>query len=605
MTVTLSPPGAALLRVRDLALQAGERRLLFVPELDVAAGEIVGLVGESGSGKSLTALALMGLLPHALLRRGVLQLEEVDLGTLDEAGWRRVRGARVGLVFQEPMTALNPLMPIGAQIEEALRLHRRGDAAERRAEVERLLARVGLAEAGVDARRYPHELSGGQRQRVAIAIAVACRPRLLIADEPTTALDVRSQAQILDLLRRLVREDGCGLLLITHDLGVVAEMADRLVVLRHGEVQEQGPLRELLDPPRHPYTRALVEQSRLGSALDREATPLGGSTAEAAGPHPHPLPQAGEGVRQVPLVETGASDERDERDGRDGRGEPVVPLLSLREIVCEYPAADRSFFRPGRRVRAVDRVSFDVLPGERVGLVGESGSGKSTLLRTVLGLQRPASGEVRLAGERFTGAETALRRRVQIVFQDPYGSFDPRWRVERLLAEPLHLLRPALGEAQARERAVALLEQVGLDASALRRFPHEFSGGQRQRLAIARALMVEPDLLVLDEAVSALDVSLRAQVLALLERLCRERGVATLFVTHDLAVVRAVTDRVIVLQHGRVVEEGVTAQVFAAPRHAYTQALLAAAPDLDRALRALAKRRPVEGPDGSVVQRTA
>ncbi|ANH67098.1 ABC transporter ATP-binding protein [Mitsuaria sp. 7] len=580
MTATLSSTldpaaaAAALLRVRDLSLRAGERRLLFVPELDVAAGEIVGLVGESGSGKSLTALALLGLLPPELSRRGALHLEGVDLAALDEAGWRRVRGARVGLVFQEPMTALNPLMPIGAQIEEALRLHGRGNAAERRAEVDRLLVRVGLRTSGdgadeatgVDARRYPHELSGGQRQRVAIAIAVACRPRLLIADEPTTALDVRSQAQILDLLRRLVREDGCGLLLITHDLGVVAEMADRLVVLRQGEVQEQGPLRQLLDPPRHPYTRALVEQSRLSPALPRAAAPPGEGTAAAAGPHPHPLPQAGEGVRQ--------------------RGEAVVPLLSLREIVCEYPAADRSFFRPGRRVRAVDQVSLDVLPGERVGLVGESGSGKSTLLRTVLGLQRPASGEVRLAGERFTGAETALRRRVQIVFQDPYGSFDPRWRVERILAEPLHLLRPALGGTQARERAVELLRQVGLEADALRRFPHEFSGGQRQRLAIARALMVEPDLLVLDEAVSALDVSLRAQVLTLLERLCRERGVATLFVTHDLAVVRAVTDRVIVLQQGRVVEEGATAEVFAAPRHAYTQALLAAAPDLDRALAA-------------------
>ncbi|WP_431262544.1 dipeptide ABC transporter ATP-binding protein [Roseateles chitinivorans] len=578
---TLPPPAATLLRVRDLSLQAGERRLLFVPELDLAAGEIVGLVGESGSGKSLTALALLGLLPPELSRRGALQLEGRDLGALDEAGWRRVRGARVGLVFQEPMTALNPLMPIGAQIEEALRLHGRGNAAERCAEVDRLLERVGLTSADVDARRYPHELSGGQRQRVAIAIAVACRPRLLIADEPTTALDVRSQAQILDLLRRLVREDGCGLLLITHDLGVVAEMADRLVVLRHGEVQEQGSLLQLLDPPRHPYTRALVEQSRLRPARPRESTPLGEGTAEVAGPHPHPLSQAGEGASPAVIGASG------------GRGEAVAPLLSLREIVCDYPAADRSFFRPRRRVRAVDRVSLEILPGERVGLVGESGSGKSTLLRTVLGLQRPVSGEVRLAGERFTGAETALRRRVQIVFQDPYGSFDPRWRVERLLAEPLHLLRPALSEVQARERAVHLLEQVGLDAGALRRFPHEFSGGQRQRLAIARALMVKPELLVLDEAVSALDVSLRAQVLALLERLCRERGVATLFVTHDLAVVRAVTDRVLVLQHGRVVEQGATADLFAAPQHAYTQALLAAAPHLDRALaQRTACRRP-------------
>ena len=558
-----SVTGFPLLRVRDLEIHHGGRRLLSLPELEVRAGEIVGLVGESGSGKSLTALALLGLLPPELSRRGELHLGGLALEQLGEAEWQRVRGAGIGLVFQEPMTALNPLMPVGAQIEEALRLHDRGSAVERRAEVDRLLVRVGLAEAGIDGRRYPHELSGGQRQRIAIAIAIACRPRLLIADEPTTALDVRSQGQILDLLRRLVREDGCGLLLITHDLGVVAETADRLVVLRQGELQEHGPLLELLDPPTHPYTRELVERSRLAPARARVAA------------------RAGERDREPAVCGAG--------DCEAG----AAPLLSLRDIVCEYPAPDRGFFARGRALRAVDGVGLKVFPGERVGLVGESGSGKSTLLRTVLGLQRPSAGEVRLAGQRFTGAEASLRRRVQIVFQDPYGSFDPRWRVDRILAEPLHLLRPALDAQVAKARAVDLLEQVGLDASALRRFPHEFSGGQRQRIAIARALMVEPDLLVLDEAVSALDVSLRAQVLALLERLCRERGVATLFVTHDLAVVRAVTDRVLVLERGRIVEEGATAQVFAAPRHAYTQALLTAAPDLDRAL---AARRHSEAP---------
>ncbi|WP_343633307.1 ABC transporter ATP-binding protein [Roseateles sp.] len=565
-----SVTGFPLLRVRDLEIHHGDRRLLSLPELEVRAGEIVGLVGESGSGKSLTALALLGLLPPELSRRGELHLGGLALEQLGEAEWQRVRGAGVGLVFQEPMTALNPLMPVGAQIEEALRLHDRGSAAERRAEVDRLLARVGLAEAGIDGRRFPHELSGGQRQRIAIAIAIACRPRLLIADEPTTALDVRSQAQILDLLRRLVREDGCGLLLITHDLGVVAETADRLVVLRRGEVQEQGPLLELLDPPTHPYTRELVERSRLAPAPVR----------------PRVTARSGEREREPAVSGAGDCEAGDCEAG-------AAPLLSLRGIVCEYPAPDRGFFARGRALRAVDGVSLEVFPGERVGLVGESGSGKSTLLRTVLGLQRPSAGEIRLAGQRFTGAEAALRRRVQIVFQDPYGSFDPRWRVDRILAEPLHLMRPALDAQVAHARAVDLLEQVGLDASALRRFPHEFSGGQRQRIAIARALMVEPDLLVLDEAVSALDVSLRAQVLALLERLCRERGVATLFVTHDLAVVRAVTDRVLVLERGRIVEEGATAQVFAGPRHAYTQALLAAAPDLDRAL---AARRQIEAP---------
>ena len=348
-----------LLRVRDLEIHHGERRLLSLPDLTIQSGEIVGLVGESGSGKSLTALALLGLLPPELRRSGQLRLDGLALEVLDESSWQRVRGAGVGLVFQEPMTALNPLMPVGAQIEEALRLHGRGSAAERRAEVDRLLARVGLAEAGIDGRRFPHELSGGQRQRIAIAIAIACRPRLLIADEPTTALDVRSQAQILALLKRLVREDGCGLLLITHDLGVVAETADRLVVLRQGEVQEQGGLSELLDPPRHLYTTALVAQSRLTPAE---------TTAIDAEPSSSPTTS---------------------QSSCDCDGAERAPLLSLRDIVCEYPAPDRGFFAPRRALRAVDGVSLEVFPGERVGLVGESGSGKSTLLRTVLGLQRP------------------------------------------------------------------------------------------------------------------------------------------------------------------------------------------------------------------------
>jgi peptide/nickel transport system ATP-binding protein len=382
--------------------------------------------------------------------------------------------------------------------------------------------------------RHPHELSGGQRQRGVIAIAMALRPRLLIADEPTTALDVRAQAQVLALLRELVREQGSSLLLISHDLPLVAGVADRIAVLKQGRLIEQGPARALLRAPTRPETAALIAASALAP---RPAAP---SPAQGA------------------------------------------PLLAARGLVREVRRGGGWLSRPVAK-RLLDGVSLQVAAGERVGLVGESGSGKSTLLRALLALEPLQGGDVTLQGRRFTGAERDLRRQVQIVFQDPAGSLDPRWRAWELVAEPLALLDPPPDPATQRRLAGEWLARVGLGADAADRFPHQFSGGQRQRLAIARAMILEPAL-VLDEAVSALDVSVRGQVLALIDALCRERGTALLFVTHDLGVVRAVTDRLYVLRAGRIVESGATADVFERPREAYTRELLAATPDLAQLL---------------------
>jgi len=538
----------ALLSIEQLQVCIAGRPLIHGLDLQLRAGQILGLVGESGSGKSLTALSILGLLPRGAQRAGRILLDGEDLLTKSERALNAIRGRDIGMVFQEPMTALNPLIPIGEQVAEVLRLH--GGLARRAAlaRAAELLERVGLPAARFGLERYPHQLSGGQRQRVAIAIAIALKPRLLIADEPTTALDVSTQAQILELLRRLVREEGCALLLVTHDLAVVAELADRVAVLREGGVVEEGAAQSVLSHPREAYTQGLLQHSRL----------------------PRQAPRYG-----------------DRSDGAD-----AAPLLEVRELVREYRLGGGLFAKP-TGLRAVDGVSLTVRPGETVGLVGESGCGKSTLLRAILGLDAPQGGEIRLQGQVYTGREPALRRRVQIVFQDPYGSFDPRWRVWQLVAEPLHLLGRMPDPAECRRRVGALLEQVGLRAADAERFAHEFSGGQRQRIAIARALITEPALIVLDEAVSALDVSIRAQILALLARLARERGIAYLFVSHDLAVVRAITERVYVMAQGRIVESGATQEVFEAPQHPYTARLLAATPDLERALAARALPQPL------------
>jgi peptide/nickel transport system ATP-binding protein len=539
--MTAARAAAPLLAIDALSVSIGAAHIIKNLSLDVGAGEILGLVGASGSGKSMTALAIMRLLPaHATLSGGV-RLRGEPLSDKSEAELQKIRGRDIGIVFQEPMTALNPLMRIGDQVAETVRLHRSVSIAEARRAARETLDLVGLRGEQGALDRLPYELSGGQRQRVAIAMAVVMEPPLLIADEPTTALDVRTQAQVLRLLQELARARNMGLILVTHDLAVVAEVTDRVAVMHEGEIVEQGATRQLLRHLQHPYGRALLA----------------------------------------------AADLKPKR-GAHG-GESSVEVLQVRDIVREYPRRRRSLWHAASPLRAVDGVSLSVHAGETVGLVGESGSGKSSLLRVILALERPQTGEVWLLGEKFSTAVGVdlrrLRRSIQIVFQDPYGSFDPQWSVERLIAEPFFLLDSAPTAAERRRRVAVVLEQVGLSASDGRRYPHEFSGGQRQRIAIARALITEPSVIAFDEAVSALDVLVRAQILELMAELAERLRLAYLFVSHDLNVVRSIADRVYVMQFGRIVEHGSTEAVFASPRHAYTEALIAATPKLTNSLR--------------------
>ncbi|MFJ3403024.1 dipeptide ABC transporter ATP-binding protein [Promicromonospora sp. NPDC090134] len=543
------------LDLRGLTVRTGSgRALLSDLSLRVAAGERVGLIGESGSGKTMTALAALGLLPDGVSATGHVGLAGVDGNLLDrgERALARLRGREISMVFQEPMTALNPLMRVGRQVAEAMTVHGvpHGTASRRAAD---LLAEVGLPDGA--ARRYPHELSGGQRQRVVLAMALANDPAVLVADEPTTALDVTVQRQVLDLMVRLVRDRGAGLLFITHDLAVVSQVCERVVVLLDGVVVEEGPVAEVFAHPRHEYTRRLLA----ASALEPQAA----ETAEAA--------RAAEGEVAVPPP----SD--------------LGPLIRVEDVTRTY--ASRS-----ETVHALRGVSLEVREGQRFGIVGESGSGKSTLLRIVSGLDRATSGRVTSAGVDLSPAGSGptaahdlgdLRAALQLVFQDPYGSLDPRMTVGDIVAEPL--LNPANVRdggprtAAARRDAVReMLDAVGLPLDAAERYPHQFSGGQRQRIAIARALVCRPRILVADEPVSALDVSVRRQVLDLLARLTDEYALTLLLVSHDLGVVRHVCDHVAVMHDGLIVEQGPTAQVYDDPAHEYTRRLRAATPQLAR-----------------------
>jgi len=537
-----------LLSIEKLTLDIGGKPILNAVDLTVDKGEVLGIVGESGSGKSMTALSVMRLLPWRSRASGRIVFDGTDLLGVSETEMQALRGDDIGMVFQEPMTALNPVKTIGEQVAEGIRWHLRVGRAEAEERACAILDRVGLPQAKFPLSRFPHELSGGQRQRVVIAIACALKPRLLIADEPTTALDVVVQAQILDLLKGLVAEDGMGLILISHDLAVVADMADRIAVMRYGDVVESGKAIDVLARPEHAYTARLAEASAHVPARPASREP-----------------------------------------------QKEVPVLDVRSVCRDYAGRRTGLFSREAPTRAVDDVTFAVPAGKSVALVGRSGCGKSTLARMILALDAPTTGDILIDGESVAGRHgedlRSARRRMGIVFQDPYGSFDPRHRVERLVTEPLHLLDETVSAAERRERAASALDEVGLAPGDLEKFPHEFSGGQRQRLSIARALITRPDLIVADEPVSALDVSIRAQILDLFADLNARLGLAYLFITHDLHVARAISDEVLVMDHGRIVERGSTHDVLVAPQSPAARELVAAAPELERSL----KRRSGRG----------
>ena len=527
--------GAPLLSIENLDVSyadgASRRRVVHGVSLEVAAGEVVALVGESGSGKTTTAQAVIGLLPEG----GRIDGGAIRLSGTDVAGWSQrrldaIRGSQVSLIPQDPGASLNPVRTIGAQVCEILRLHRRLGRAELREAGLDLLAQVGLSQPALRFEQYPHQLSGGMKQRVLVAIATALRPSLIIADEPTSALDVTVQKRILDLIDDLRRESGTALLLVTHDLGVAADRADRVVVLRGGRVQEEGSARAVLSAPRSAYARQLVADVP-SLAAPRACRAL----AQPDGP----------------------------------------PAVLVEGLVQDFPGPG------GRPFRAVDGVSFAVAPGTTHALVGESGSGKTTTIRAVLGLERPTAGRVQVDGFDLATlrGETlrAFRRRIQLVYQNPFSSLDPRQSVQAIVEEPLLNFEP-IDRAERARRVAEIVERVGLPGAVLTRRPTALSGGQRQRVAIARALVLRPKILVLDEAVSALDVTVQAQVLALLEGMQAEFGLTYLFVSHDLAVVRRIADTVSVLQGGRAVESGPVEAIFERPADAYTRDLIAAVP---------------------------
>ena len=530
----MSADAVVAVRNLKLALPSGGDRPYAVDDVsfDLTVGEILCVVGESGSGKSMCAHALMGLLPDAVsIEAGAISLDGQNLLNLDTSAWLALRGRRIAMVFQEPMAALNPLMRIGDQIVEMFEAHGLLTPKERTRRAIGLASEVGLPDPERIVRAYPHQLSGGQRQRAMIAMALALEPAVLVADEPTTALDVTTQAQVLKLIRDLQRRRNMAVMFITHDFGVVADIADRVVVLQHGKAVEQGPANDVLRRPQHPYTRALLA-----------AVPA------MQPPHRAPLSGRGKALEVIGLEKTYVS----------GGG----------------------WFQTARRVQAAKDVSFDIFRGETLGLVGESGSGKSSVARLVMRLIEPDRGTVRLGPTDFTTTHgKALRqerRRIQMVFQDPFASLNPRRKVGDIITDgPIaHGADPEV----ARQRARDLLGLVGLNASAMARFPHEFSGGQRQRIGIARALALDPEVLVADEAVSALDVSVQAQVLRLFEDLKTRLGLSVLFITHDLRVAAQICDRVAVMQRGAIVEVKPAAVLFSNPEHPYTRELLSAVP---------------------------
>jgi len=601
-----------LLRVRGLRVRIGAGESAVRPvdglDFDIRAGETFALLGESGCGKSMTALSVMRLLPPgAAVLGGEVWLDDTELLALPESAMRRERGGRVGMIFQEPMTSLNPVMTVGEQIAEAVRLHDPAHRRKPRPRVVELLRAVGIPDAERRCDEYPHQLSGGMKQRVMIAIALAGRPKLLIADEPTTALDVTIQAQVLGLLKDLQRATGMAVLLITHDLGVVAQVADRVAVMYAGEIVETAGCEGFFAAPRHPYSRLLFESvpdaAKRGASLavipgavprlDQDFTGCRFAArcpAVVADCRAGVVPWSGvrdDGVRCLRAAAGHGALSASVSGGHavPRRGVESAPLLEVRDLAVHFPIRRGVLQRVVGHVRAVDGVSFGIPAGRTLALVGESGCGKTTVGKALLQLIRPTGGSVRFDGTELTALHgRALRRRrrdFQIVFQDPASSMNPRMRVGPIVAEGL-VAQGLGGGPQERERRVAeLLEQVGLSADAAHRYPHEFSGGQRQRIAIARALALDPRLVVCDEPTSALDVSVQAQILNLLSELQSKFDISYLFITHNIAVVSYLAHEVAVMYLGRIVESGTVDEVLADPRHPYTRALLAAVPVAD------------------------
>ncbi|MBM3548151.1 MAG: ABC transporter ATP-binding protein [Alphaproteobacteria bacterium] len=626
---------APLLEVRNLRTEfltdAGPVRAVEGVSFEMKAGETVGIVGESGSGKSVTALSILRLLAdNARLGEGSrIAFRGQDLATLDEDEIRKLRGGEIAMIFQDPLTSLNPVLRISKQLVEGMLAHGKQSQAEALKHGIDLLARMGINAPERAVAGYPHEFSGGMRQRVMLAMGFANNPSLLIADEPTTALDVTIQAQILDLLKTLNREFGTAVLLISHDLGVIANVCERVLVMYAGEVVEEGPAESLLADPRHPYTWALLNAvPRLDQEppADKRLTAIEGMppdpsqppsgcrfrprcpfAVEKCGEHPHLLPvedgrrarcwvtQAGESLLKPAAPATAAAT----------APESGQPILSLRNVVKHYPLRRDAFFAPRRVVHAVDGVDLDIRRGETIGLVGESGSGKSTIARLITRIQKPTSGSIRFGDVDLATADRRvlrpLRRRIQMIFQDPYASLNPRMTVGQILSEPLRFHRLVRSQAEANRRVGELLDMVGLPTRAAERYPHEFSGGQRQRIGTARALAVEPELIIADEPISALDVNIRAQIINLFVGLQQRLGLTFLFIAHDLAVVRQVSDRIVVLYLGKVMEVAAARDLFAEPLHPYTKSLISAAPIPDVAVERQRERIRLTGEPPSPV----
>ena len=571
-----------LLAVEDLRVEFPSRRGAVVAvermSLEVEPGEILGIVGESGAGKSTIGNAILGLLePPGEVTGGRMWLDGRDLGALAEAERKKLRGNRIGMIFQDPLTSLNPLYTVGRQLVETIRTHLglTDSAAEARAV--RLLDQVGIEEPRVRLRHYPHQFSGGMRQRVVIALALCADPELLIADEPTTALDVSIQAQILELIGSLCREHRLGVVLITHNMGVIADVTDRVSVMYRGRLVETGPTAEILGRPKHPYTKSLIGAVPRPDVKVARFPTIGYVEDEDARPAPS---SSGPGSLRSGWLARGWAGKASDFPSDGG------PLVEVDGVSMDFLIV-RSIFRWRRRTfTAVDEVSFSIRPGEVFGLVGESGSGKSTIARIITGIYRPTGGRVAFAGNALTAIRDArrlrrFRQQMQMIFQDPYASLNPRMRVLDIVAEPLRF--HGLTDSRAETEAIVgdLLERVGLERAAAVRFPHEFSGGQRQRISIARALATGPRFLICDEPTSALDVSIQAQILNLLKDLQEEMGLTMLFISHDLPVIRQMCDRIGVMRHGRLIEVAESEDLFERPRHDYTRTLLALMPKLE------------------------